>query len=41
VGQHGDLRSSVVLSTQFEGRPVDPPKEDYLIATRAEGWTNT
>jgi Lrp/AsnC family leucine-responsive transcriptional regulator len=41
IGEHGDMRSSVVLSTQFEGRPVDPPKDDYLIATRAEGWTNT
>jgi Lrp/AsnC family transcriptional regulator, leucine-responsive regulatory protein len=39
VGQHGDLRSYVVLSTQFDERPVGPPVEDYLIATRAEGWS--
>ncbi|MPZ86209.1 MAG: AsnC family transcriptional regulator [Actinophytocola sp.] len=40
VGQHGELRSSVVLSTQFDGRPVEPPVEDYLTATRAEGWSS-
>jgi Lrp/AsnC family leucine-responsive transcriptional regulator len=39
VGQHGDLRTYVVLSTQFEGRRVEPPVEDYLLATRAEGWS--
>ncbi|HWM05306.1 MAG TPA: Lrp/AsnC family transcriptional regulator [Actinophytocola sp.] len=38
IGQHGELRSSVVLSTQFDGRPVEPPVQDYLTATRAEGW---
>ncbi len=38
LGQHGELRSSVVLSTQYEGRPVEPPVADYLTATRAEGW---
>jgi Lrp/AsnC family transcriptional regulator, leucine-responsive regulatory protein len=40
VGKHGELRSSVVLSTQFEGRPVEPPVEDYLTATHAEGWAS-
>lgn len=40
IGQHGELRSSVVLSTQFDGRPVQPPAEDYLIATHAEGWSS-
>ena len=39
VGEHGEMRSSVVLSTQFHGRPVEPPVEDYLTATRAEGWS--
>jgi Lrp/AsnC family transcriptional regulator, leucine-responsive regulatory protein len=39
IGQHGELRSSVVLSTQFDGRAVAPPVEDYLVATRAEGWS--
>jgi Lrp/AsnC family leucine-responsive transcriptional regulator len=39
VGKHGELRTSVVLSTQFEGRPVGEPVADYLTATRAEGWS--
>jgi Lrp/AsnC family leucine-responsive transcriptional regulator len=39
IGKHGEMRSSVVLSTQFEGRPVTPPVEDYLTASRADGWT--
>ncbi|MEV5714306.1 Lrp/AsnC family transcriptional regulator [Amycolatopsis mediterranei] len=33
------LRSSVVLSTQFEGRPVQPPSDDFLRATTSEGWS--
>jgi Lrp/AsnC family transcriptional regulator, leucine-responsive regulatory protein len=40
VGQHGSLRSYVVLSTQFDERPVGPPIEDYLTATQAEGWSS-
>ncbi|WP_199430355.1 Lrp/AsnC family transcriptional regulator [Qaidamihabitans albus] len=39
IGKHGELRSSVVLSTQYDGRPVEPPIEDYLRASRSEGWT--
>jgi Lrp/AsnC family leucine-responsive transcriptional regulator len=31
----------VVLSTQFDDRPVGPPVEDYLTVTRAEGWSST
>jgi len=38
LGQHGELRSSVVLSTQYEGRPVEPPVADYLAASQPEGW---
>jgi Lrp/AsnC family leucine-responsive transcriptional regulator len=38
IGKHGEMRSSVVLSTQYEGRPVEPPVEDFLHATDAEGW---
>jgi Lrp/AsnC family leucine-responsive transcriptional regulator len=38
VGQHGEMRTSVVLSTQFEGRPVQPPPDEFLHATRSEGW---
>ena len=39
LGKHGELRSSVVLSTQFEGRPVQPPSDDFLRATTSEGWS--
>jgi Lrp/AsnC family leucine-responsive transcriptional regulator len=38
LGKHGEIRTSVVLSTQYEGRPVEPPVEDFLHATPAEGW---
>lgn len=38
IGKHGEMRSSVVLSTQYEGRPVEPPIEDFLHATDADGW---
>ena len=39
LGKHGEMRSSVVLSTQYEGRPVEPPVDDFLHATAAEGWS--
>ncbi|AXB46398.1 AsnC family transcriptional regulator [Amycolatopsis albispora] len=38
LGNHGEIRSTVVLSTQYEGRPVEPPAEDFLRASRSEGW---
>ncbi|MFI7680294.1 Lrp/AsnC family transcriptional regulator [Actinophytocola sp. NPDC049390] len=38
LGTHGEMRTSVVLSTQYEGRAVEPPVDDFLHATRAEGW---
>jgi Lrp/AsnC family leucine-responsive transcriptional regulator len=40
LGTHGELRSSVVLSTQYEGRPVQPPSDDFLRATTSEGWVS-
>jgi Lrp/AsnC family transcriptional regulator, leucine-responsive regulatory protein len=40
LGKHGEMRSSVVLSTQYDGRPVEPPAEDFLHATPAEGWSH-
>jgi Lrp/AsnC family leucine-responsive transcriptional regulator len=40
IGQHGEMRSSVVLSTQYEGRPVQPPVADYFKATRSNGWSS-
>lgn len=39
LGKHGELRSKVVLSTQYDDRPVQPADEDYLTPTRHEGWT--
>lgn len=39
LGKHGEMRSSVVLSTQFEGRPVEAPVDDYLRPTQQDGWT--
>ncbi|MFL6126037.1 Lrp/AsnC family transcriptional regulator [Actinophytocola sp.] len=39
LGKHGEMRSSVVLSTQYDGRPVEPPVENFLHATQPEGWT--
>jgi Lrp/AsnC family transcriptional regulator, leucine-responsive regulatory protein len=38
LGRHGEMRTSVVLSTQYEGRPVEAPDEDFLRATHSEGW---
>jgi Lrp/AsnC family leucine-responsive transcriptional regulator len=39
LGKHGEMRSSVVLSTQYAGRPVEPPVEDFLHASEPEGWS--
>jgi Lrp/AsnC family leucine-responsive transcriptional regulator len=39
IGQHGELRTSVVMSTQFADRPVEPPAEDFLRATDSAGWS--
>jgi Lrp/AsnC family leucine-responsive transcriptional regulator len=38
LGTHGEMRTSIVLSTQYQDRPVEPPVEDYLRATPASGW---
>ncbi len=38
LGRHGEMRSSVVLSTQYDGRPVAPPQEEFMRATQADGW---
>jgi Lrp/AsnC family transcriptional regulator, leucine-responsive regulatory protein len=39
LGRHGEMRTSVVLSTQYEGRPVEAPTEDFLRATHSQGWS--
>lgn len=38
IGKHGEMRTSVVLSTQYEDRPVEPPPAEFLRATASEGW---
>jgi Lrp/AsnC family leucine-responsive transcriptional regulator len=39
VGQHGEMRTSMVLSTQYEGRPVQPQSDEFLHATQSKGWS--
>jgi Lrp/AsnC family transcriptional regulator, leucine-responsive regulatory protein len=38
VGQHGEMRTSIVLSTQYEGRPVERLDDDLPVATPSAGW---
>jgi len=38
LGEHGELNSHVVLSTQYEGRPVQPPRPDARPVTQSSGW---
>jgi Lrp/AsnC family transcriptional regulator, leucine-responsive regulatory protein len=39
LGEHGELNSHVVLSTQYEGRPVQPPTPDNRPVTPSVGWS--
>jgi Lrp/AsnC family leucine-responsive transcriptional regulator len=39
LGEHGELNTHVVLSTEFEGRPVQPPATDARPVTRSAGWS--
>jgi Lrp/AsnC family leucine-responsive transcriptional regulator len=39
IGRHGEMRSSVVLSTQFEGRPVESVRDDAHDVTQSAGWS--
>lgn len=38
ISAHGEIRSSIVLSTQYEGRPVERPAADYFRASQHNGW---
>jgi Lrp/AsnC family transcriptional regulator, leucine-responsive regulatory protein len=38
LGAHGEIRTAMVLSTQYEGRPVEPPEQDPFKAPHSEGW---
>jgi Lrp/AsnC family leucine-responsive transcriptional regulator len=39
LGEHGEMNSHVVLSTQYEGRPVQPPAPGNRPVTRSGGWS--
>jgi Lrp/AsnC family transcriptional regulator, leucine-responsive regulatory protein len=39
IGKHGEMRTSVVLSTQYADRPVEPPPSEFLRATASSGWS--
>ena len=41
LGEHGEINTHVVLSTEFEGRPVRPPAADARPVTRSKGWGQT
>ena len=38
LGAHGDMRTHIVLSTQFEGRPVQQAIPERPV-THSEGWS--
>ena len=38
LGTHGEMNSHIVLSTQFEGRPVGPPAAQARPVSEAAGW---
>lgn len=41
LGAHGDMRTSIVLSTQYDGRPVECPADPSAHpVTPSEGWTS-
>jgi len=41
IGEHGELNTHVVLSTQYEGRPVAPPVDQSRPVTPSPGWHRT
>lgn len=40
LGDHGDLRTHIVLSTQYTGRPVAPVLPERTV-TSSEGWSTS
>ena len=38
LGTHGAMRTSIVLSSQYEDRPVTPPPDDIPTVTPSRGW---
>jgi hypothetical protein len=39
LGEHGEMNSHVVLSTQYDGRPIEPPAQQTRPASTPEGWS--
>lgn len=40
LGQHGEMNSHVVLSTQYESREIEPPPAEARPVSDPSGWTN-
>ena len=38
LGKHGEMNSHIVLSTQFEGRPIEEPAAGARPVTESTGW---
>jgi Lrp/AsnC family transcriptional regulator, leucine-responsive regulatory protein len=38
LGEHGEMTTHVVLSTQYQGRPVEPPAPDTRPVSHSQGW---
>ncbi|GAA4606346.1 Lrp/AsnC family transcriptional regulator [Actinoallomurus liliacearum] len=38
LGEHGEMNTHIVLSTEYEGRPVEAPVEEERPVTRSSGW---
>jgi Lrp/AsnC family leucine-responsive transcriptional regulator len=38
IGEHGEMDKHIVLSTQYEGRPVEPLAEQARPITVSAGW---
>jgi Lrp/AsnC family transcriptional regulator, leucine-responsive regulatory protein len=38
IGEHGEINTHIVLSTQYEGRPVEPVAEQARPITVSAGW---
>ncbi|WP_345429259.1 Lrp/AsnC family transcriptional regulator [Actinoallomurus vinaceus] len=39
LGEHGEMNTHVVLSTQYEGRPVELPADEARPVTQPTGWS--
>ena len=39
ISQHGEMRTLIVLSTQYADRPVEPPREEAPPPSPPDGWS--